>query len=266
MKAIAQDTYSYQTLRLTILPLRSDNYSYVIYDEATAKTLIIDPGETQAVIDWLQERNLALHWILDTHHHHDHTEGNVGLKKHFQAKIAASAYDIELGRISGDPDYKLRDGEFFTFGAYQFRILATPGHTLGHVCLFLEGAQWLFSGDTLFSLGCGRLFEGDGPMLWESFQKLATLPDETLVFCGHEYTLANARFVNHLLPDHDGFASYHEMIKARLDNEHKTIPSRLGDEKVFNPYFLSDEPSLAKWGESPSEVFSSIRSLKDKFI
>lgn len=255
MSSLENSVYRYESLELHILSLRSDNYSYVIRDHASGTSLVIDPSETKAIIDFLEDRKWGLDWILDTHHHNDHIEGNPGLKKHFQAKIAAPSYDIDKGRITGGPDLALREGENFSFGEFKFRVIETPGHTLGHVSLFLEGAQWLFSGDTLFSLGCGRLFEGDAPMLWQSFQKLRKLPDESLVFCGHEYTLANAVFVESLDLDLESFQEFHEGLKTRLKEEKRTIPSRLYDEKRFNPYFLAKD----------SKTFGTYRKLKDNF-
>lgn len=265
MKNVKNAVFRFENLKLTVLPLRTDNYSYVVENESTKQTLVVDPSESKPVKDWLEAHKLGLNWIVDTHHHNDHVEGNVYLKGHFKAKIAAPEYDIKKDRIPGSPDLALRDGDYFDFGNYRFRVLATPGHTLGHICLYLEEANWLFSGDTLFSLGCGRLFEGTGSMLWESFLKLRALPDETLVFCGHEYTLANAKFIEDVLPEIEGFHAHHEGERRRLDTEKKTIPARLGDEKKWNPYFLADHPSLQKYGDTPVDVFSKIRSLKDSF-
>ncbi|RZA23936.1 MAG: hydroxyacylglutathione hydrolase [Proteobacteria bacterium] len=265
MRPLNSSVYQYKTLSCTILGLRSDNYTYMLRDEDTGKVLVIDPSETKPVIQWLDDHHWTLDWILDTHHHHDHIEGNVGLKDRFQCKIAAPAYDIDHGRITGKPDLALKDGDVFEFGSYKIRVITTPGHTLGHISLFVEGAHWLFSGDTLFSLGCGRLFEGTPVMLWESFQKLLSLPDSTLVFCGHEYTLANANFIDKTLPALDGFKEFQEELRDRLEREKKTIPSKLSDEKRFNPYFLTADPRLSMFGQSESEVFGKIRQLKDNF-
>lgn len=266
MKEIFKDQVTFESLTLTILPLRSDNYSYLIQDKASGQTLVIDPSEDTPLLEFFDEKGIKIDWILNTHHHGDHVEGNLAIQKRYGATIAAPYYDIEKKRIPGTADAKpLRESESFPFGRFTFEVLDTPGHTLGHVCLYLREAGWLFSGDTLFSLGCGRLFEGDGPMLWKSFQKLRKLPNETLVFCGHEYTLANASFIQSMNFGFQGFDSFHDTLKQRLATEKKTIPSRLADEKRFNPYFRADDPLLANLGASPDKVFTHIRQLKDKF-
>ncbi|MBC7659326.1 MAG: hydroxyacylglutathione hydrolase [Chitinophagaceae bacterium] len=257
--------YSYKTLELFILPLRTDNYSYIIHDKATRKTLVIDPSETAPILSFLKDHAFALDLIIDTHHHDDHTQGNIELQKAYSADIAASVYDIGKERIPGHAARSLKEGETLGFGAYTFHIINTPGHTLGHMCLFLEGAEWLFSGDTLFALGSGRLFEGTPSLMWSSFLKLRHLPDTTLVFCGHEYTLSNARFAQSLPSRTPALDVYVERQTERKNREGRTIPSRLGDEKLYNPFLRADAPEFAQAGLSPEDIFGEIRKRKDNF-
>ena len=268
MSSIKNAVYHHKTLELHVLPLRSDNYSYVLRDTASGLTAVVDPSETQPIIRFLETKAWGLDWILDTHHHNDHIEGNPGLKERFQAKIAASQYDIEKGRITGKPDKELKDGETFSFGDFSFRVIATPGHTLGHVSLFLEDAHWLFSGDTLFSLGCGRLFEGDPAMLWQSFQKLRELPDDTLVFCGHEYTLANARFALSVDLNNKALQERAQQVEATRNAGKLTIPTLMGEEKATNPFLRADDPVIAASvglaGRPAVDVFTEVRERKNR--
>ncbi len=257
--------YSYKSLELYIVPLRSDNYSYVIHDRNTAMTLVVDPSETEALVKFLKAHNFGLDLIIDTHHHEDHTHGNIELQEQFGATIVASAYDHDRNRIPGTLGKTLHDGDRLEFSGYFFKVLTTPGHTLGHLCLLLEGGNWLFSGDTLFGLGCGRLFEGNPSIMWESFLKLRALPDEALVFCGHEYTLANSRYAKHLNLELPGLDHYIDSLQARKKIEGRTVPSRLKDEKSFNPFLLADHPALKKFGQDPVSVFGEIRKQKDSF-
>lgn len=254
----------YESLTLHVVPLRSDNYSYVIHDEKSGQTLVFDPSETEPLIRFLKSKNYGLGLIIDTHHHDDHTEGNVGLQKEFGAKIVASAYDVEHERISGKVNQTLKDGDSLSFGAYRFRAMTTPGHTLGHVCLYLEGAHWLFSGDTLFALGCGRLFEGSASQMWTSMKKLRELPDDTLLFCGHEYTLSNARFALSIDAS-DRLKQHIDALEKRRTTEGKTIPTRLADEKEFNPFLRADAPLFAAMGSDDDSRFAAIRKAKDNF-
>lgn len=257
--------YSYQSLELYLVPLRSDNYSYVIHDRAKGQTLVIDPSETEPLIQCLKDHKFGLDMIIDTHHHDDHTQGNDGLQKEFGSTIVCSAYDREKDRIPGRVGLTLKDGDTLKFSDYSFQVLATPGHTLGHICLLLQGAHWLFCGDTLFGLGCGRLFEGTPAIMWESFKKLRALPDDALVFCGHEYTLSNARFAQHIAPELKGLDAYVETLKRRRLRDGRTVPSTLADEKAYNPFLLADHPSLASLGHDPVSVFAEIRKRKDGF-
>jgi hydroxyacylglutathione hydrolase len=257
--------YSYQSLDLYMVPLRSDNYSYIIHDRISKQTLVVDPSEDEALLSFIKAKGFSLDLIIDTHHHDDHTHGNISLQKAFGSAITASRYDHDKNRIPGEVQRTLSDGDRFEFSGYHFRAISTPGHTLGHVCLLLEEANWLFSGDTLFGLGCGRLFEGTPEIMWESLQKLRALSDATEVFCGHEYTLSNARFARHVGGDLPGLSEYQTSLEKRFRESGRTVPSRLGDEKAFNPFLLADHPYFKNLGDSPSAVFANLRKQKDNF-
>ncbi|MBU0859895.1 MAG: hydroxyacylglutathione hydrolase, partial [Alphaproteobacteria bacterium] len=177
-----------------IVPVLQDNYAYII--ESDGVYAVVDPGEAGPVIEALQKNKLSA--ILLTHHHGDHIGGAAELKKRYSAAIIAPA--AEEHRIQ-DIDVMVREGDIYTVGQTEFHVIETPGHTAGHVCFYAPAEKFLFSADTLFSLGCGRLFEGTAEQMWESLQKLAALPDDTLVYCGHEYTAANARFALDVEPD-----------------------------------------------------------------
>lgn len=257
--------YSYKSLDLYMVPLRSDNYSYIIHDRDSKKTLVVDPSENEALVTFIKDKGFTLDLILDTHHHDDHTHGNISLQESFQSEIIASRYDQDKNRIPGKVTKTLKDGDRFEFSGYHFRAISTPGHTLGHVCLLLEEANWLFSGDTLFGLGCGRLFEGTPEIMWESLLKLRALPDAALVFCGHEYTLSNARFAKHVASELPGLSAYLLTLEQRYREEGRTVPSRLADEKSYNPFLLADHPFFASLGSQASGVFGNLRKQKDNF-
>ncbi|RYZ58631.1 MAG: hydroxyacylglutathione hydrolase [Proteobacteria bacterium] len=257
--------YRYKSLDLYMVPLRSDNYSYIIHDRETKKTLVIDPSENEALVTFIKDKGFSLDLIIDTHHHDDHTHGNISLQDMFKSEIIASRYDQDKNRIPGQVGRTLKDGDRFEFSGYHFRAISTAGHTLGHVCLLLEEANWLFSGDTLFGLGCGRLFEGTPEIMWESLQKLRALPDDSLVFCGHEYTLSNARFARHVASNLPGLKGYLDSLEKRFKEEGRTVPSRLSDEKAFNPFLLADHPFFKSLGDDPAAVFGNLRKQKDNF-
>ncbi len=258
-------TMEFEDLRLHVIEMRDDNYSYLIENIDKQEALVIDPSEAIPLLQYILSRKIRLTYIINTHHHSDHIDGNLLLKENFASKILASKYDNEKKRIPGGVDIVLNDSDTFVFGKHEFVVLDTPGHTLGHFSLFLKGANWLFPGDTLFSLGCGRLFEGNPSLMYESFQKYKKLPPETLVFCAHEYTLSNAKFIESLNLGLDGFQQFHKDLKQRKELEGKTIPSLLRDELRFNPYLLTGDEKLSHLGNDEVSIFAEVRARKDKF-
>ncbi len=185
-------------LEIEVVPALSDNYVFMLFEPETGTSGVVDPAEAAPVVARLEAKGRGLDWILSTHHHSDHVGGNIELKQRFGCRIVGPRADRD--RIPGI-DVEVGEGETFELGAAKAKIFDTPGHTRGHISFWFEEAQALFCGDTLFAVGCGRLLEGDAPTMWASLSKLMALPDATKVYCGHEYTLSNARFARTVDPD-----------------------------------------------------------------
>ncbi len=248
------------------IPALSDNYIYLAHDADTGATAVVDPSEAAPVIAVLEEKGWSLSHILNTHHHMDHIGGNAELKEKYNATLVGPKADSH--RIS-DMDVTLAEGDTYDFAGHVAQVFETPGHTSGHITLWFADDKALFCGDTLFVLGCGRVFEGTMDEMWSSLDKLRALPDDAVVYCAHEYTLANAKFA--LSVDGDNAALKERA--ARFDTlraEGKpTVPSLLGEERGTNPFLRADDPALAaavgKSGASAAEVFAEVRRLKDNF-
>jgi hydroxyacylglutathione hydrolase len=253
-------------MQIALVPLLTDNYGYLLHDPASGETGIVDPSEAAPVLAAARERGWHLTHILNTHHHHDHTGGNLALKQATGAAIVGPAPD--RARIPGI-DVALDEGETFPLGAAVAEILFIPGHTRGHIAFHFRGEKAVFCGDTLFSLGCGRMFEGTAPMMWASLDKLRHLPPETRIYCGHEYTAANARFAVSIDPDNEALRRREGAVAALRGRGEPTIPSTMGEERAANPFLRADDPELAAAiglpDAPPSEVFGEIRRRKDNF-
>ncbi len=248
---------------VNLVPFASDNYAYLI--ESDDGLAVVDPGEAAPVAAAIKTLDKPLRQILITHHHGDHVGGVAALKATHGAEVVgpkASAGKLPLDRAVSEGD------RVDCLGA-ELTVIETPGHTLDHIAYYTEGHQGLFSADCLFVLGCGRVFEGDAPMMWNSLLKLRALSDETLVFCGHEYTMANARFALSLTPDDSALQAHIDGLQERRDQGAPTVPSLLGDEKRFNPFLRCDDPAfqeaLGLSGKSAAEVFAEVRARKDRF-
>lgn len=253
-------------LDVQLLPARSDNYIYLLLDPVTGLSGVVDPADAEPVERALANAKRGLDWIINTHHHDDHTAGNLKLKKSLGAKIAAPAADRH--RIEG-VDVWLNEGDRFAFAGHEAQILATPGHTSGHISLWFEHAGLLFSGDTLFALGCGRLFEGTPEQMWDSLAKYDSLPDSTIVYCGHEYTQSNAKFALTIDPDNAALKARADKINELRKDSQPTIPTQLGIERATNPFLRAGDPAiratLNMQDATDAEVFAEIRRRKDRF-
>ena len=247
------------------IPVLQDNYIYILHDKTFQKTAVVDPTTAQAVRDFLQAKGWGLDLILNTHHHGDHVGGNVLLKHTYGCRIYASQYDFD--RIPGC-DVAVQEGAELSLGALAIQVWETPGHTLGHIVYTFPSQDLRFCGDTLFALGCGRLFEGTAAQMWQSLTKLLALADQYKVLCAHEYTLSNARFVQSMAYQTPDFAEYLKTLEPKRAAALHTVPSRLGDEKRWNPFLLAVDPDWCNHQGLPSEAaeaFAVLRSQKDVF-
>ena len=253
-------------LDIVLVPALSDNYVYLLHDPDSGATAVVDPGEAAPVEAALAARGWTLTQIVNTHHHHDHTDGNAALKaKHGAQLIGPRA---ETARIVG-MDLTVGEGDAVDVAGHRAVVYETPGHTSGHISIHIPDSNALFCGDTLFALGCGRMFEGTPPQFWTSLSTLRALPAETRVYCGHEYTQSNARFALSV----DGGNAALKARAAEIDRlraaGQPTVPSTLGEELATNPFLRADDPAMAaavgKAGAAPAEVFAEIRRRKDAF-
>ncbi len=251
-------------LEIELFACRSDNFGVLLHDPATGETASIDAPEEQAILDALARRGWTLSHIFTTHHHQDHVEANAALKARFGATIIGPAHEAIPGL-----DRKVDGGDSFTFAGRPVDVILTPGHTLGHICFHLPQDKLLFAADTLFALGCGRLFEGTPAQMWDSLSKLAALPDETVVYFGHEYTLSNARFALTIDPDNAALRARAEEIEALRARGAFTAPTTIGLEKATNPFLRASDPAIRQHLDmktaSDAEVFAEIRARKDRF-
>jgi hydroxyacylglutathione hydrolase len=244
-------------LQVHQFPVLKDNYGFLIRDDATGKTGCVDTPDAKAILAELGRLGWRLDMILNTHWHPDHAGGNAEIKAATGCEIVGPK---EVTRIA-PLDRPLRDGDEVDLGDTRFQVLETGGHTLGHISYYDAKDGVAFVGDTLFALGCGRLFEGTAQQMWISLSRLAALPDETLVYCAHEYTAANAKFALSVDPGAALKARAQEVFAARARGE-PTVPTRIGAEKAANPFLRAPElrPGLA-----PAEAFAEVRRAKDAF-
>ena len=251
---------------VTPIPCLSDNYAYIINDDNSKNIGVVDPSEAQPIITFLKKKNLKLNYILNTHHHFDHIGGNLELKKIYKSKIIGFAGDKD--RIPGI-DIALKDNEQWNFGNSTIKILHIPGHTLGHICFFFENEKIAFTGDTLFSLGCGRIFEGDHKLMLTSLNKIKKLPKNTKIYCGHEYSYKNAEFCMKYDNDNIDLKKKFEKIKQLRSNNLPTLPTDLEDELKSNIFLKCDQNDLKTKlnmkNQDDYKVFRKIRDLKDNF-
>lgn len=253
-------------LQVHQFPCLGDNYGYLVHDPESGLTASIDSPDAKAIQRELAGQGWKLDFILNTHHHADHAGGNLALKSSTGCKIVGAHADAE--RIPGI-DVLVRAGDSFALGKHTARIIETPGHTRAHICYLFEADRAAFVGDTLFSMGCGRLFEGTPAQMWTSLQKIMQLPDETRIYCAHEYTQSNGRFALSLEPDNTALHARMLEVAALRAADQPTVPSTLGTEKATNPFLRPASPELrATLGlaaATDTEVFAETRKRKDQF-
>lgn len=255
-----------KSLEIEVFSCRSDNYGVLVHDPETGLTASIDAPEEKPIVDAAERRGWSISHIFTTHHHTDHVEANLALKARFRLEIIGPVN--EAVAIPG-LDRTVDDGDEFLFGEHPVRVIETPGHTAGHICFHFSEDKLLFSADTLFALGCGRLFERPAADMWHSLQKLAVLPDETAIYFGHEYTLSNARFALTIDPDNEALQRRAVQIEELRAEGRFTIPTMMGLEKETNPFLRATDPAIRRnlimEGKTNEEVFAEIRKRKDNF-
>jgi len=243
-----------------------DNYGVLLHDPDTGATAAIDAPEAAPVEAALKTTGWKLTDILVTHHHHDHTGGIEALKKKYNCRVVAP--EKEKAKIPA-VDKTVREGDDVAVGKLKGKVIETPGHTLGHITYYFPEDHLAFVGDTLFSIGCGRVIEGTPEMMWASLKKLRQLPNETLVYCGHEYTAANIKFALTVDANNPVLEARATQVRQLLAEGEPTIPVTIGDEKLENPFLRADVADLAcdigMAGKQPAEVFAEIRGRKDRF-
>lgn len=253
-------------LEIVTIPCLSDNYAFLAHDAASGETALIDAPEAEPILAELSRRGWSLSHVLLTHHHFDHVDG-LGdiLAKHLARTVGAAADAHRLPPL----DVHVNEGDTFSVGGEPVHVLDVSGHTVGHIAFHLPQSKAVFTADSLMALGCGRLFEGTADQMWTSLSKLAALPDETIVYSGHEYTQANGTFAETIEPENpDLQARIADIARARAADK-PTVPSSLALEKATNPFLRAAETGIQKnldmQGADPAKVFAEIRARKDRF-
>jgi hydroxyacylglutathione hydrolase len=253
-------------LEIRLVPCLTDNYAYLLNDPASGEAAVVDPSEAPPVLAALEATSWRLKHILNTHHHFDHIGGNKALAAATGASIAGPERDRH--RIP-DLGTGLSEGDTYDIGTRRLRVLEVHGHTNGHIALVFDEDLALFCGDTLFALGCGRLFEGTPTEMWQSLSKLKALPGAMRVYCGHEYTQSNCRFALTIEPENQDLRYRSEEIARLREAGKPTIPSTIDLENRTNPFLRADHPALQAaqgWqGQEPAQIFAEIRRRKDNF-
>ncbi|KOM44435.1 hypothetical protein LR48_Vigan05g204000, partial [Vigna angularis] len=270
------------SLQIELVPCLKDNYAYLLHDVDTGTVGVVDPSEAVPVIDVLSRKNRNLTYILNTHHHHDHTGGNVELKARYGAKLLLSTdantfraaiqvigSGTDKERIPGIDIY-LNDGDRWMFAGHEVRVIDTPGHTRGHISFYFPGSGAIFTGDTLFSLSCGKLFEGSPQEMMSSLKKIMSLPDDTNIYCGHEYTLMNTKFALSIEPENKELQSYAAHVAYLRSKGLPTIPTTLKMEKACNPFLRTSSAAIRQslniaTTANDAEALAVIRQTKDNF-
>lgn len=252
------------------LPIFHDNYIWLLVNNEKSTVVAVDPGDSSSLEIFLQNNDLVLTDILLTHHHADHIGGVEELSKHYQVRVYGPAQENICGVTN--PLYDNQEIFLKNIDTY-FKVLSIPGHTLGHIAYYNSKNHILFCGDTLFSAGCGRIFEGTAQQMYESLQKINKLPDDTFIYCTHEYTLNNLKFAESIEPDNSDIKNKISEIRNMLEKGQTSLPSKLIDERKFNPFLRCNSASLVKnlqdimqrKFDDDLQIFTCLRKLKDNF-
>ena len=237
-------------LEIVPVPAFSDNYLWLLHDEVSGETAVVDPGDAAPVLAEAERRGWAIDQVWNTHWHRDHTGGNLAIKQASGARVAGPAAEDIPGR-----DVALAEGDEVRIGCHVGRVIEVPGHTLGHIALIFDDDRIAFVGDTLFAMGCGRLFEGSPAQMYRSLQRLAELPEDTRLYCAHEYTLSNARFAAHAEPDNVAIAHRLARVQEMRTAGEITVPTTVAQERETNPFVRSTN----------EQEFARRRAAKDSF-
>ena len=246
-----------------LFPQLEDNYGYLIKNPHSTEGILVDPSDLEMCLKILELNDCSPTHILLTHHHDDHIGAVQDLKNKFQSIIIGFEHDKKIPQ----PDLFVKDEEIIEIHQNKFKVLHTPGHTLQHVNYFILEHNILFSGDTLFSMGCGRMFEGTPELFWQSLSKIKKLPEDTTIYCGHEYTLSNVKFALSIHPENQDLHKY-ALWTEHQEKEHRpTIPAKLIDQIKCNPFLQCDSPHFQELYKSTdaTEVFGKMRKAKDNF-
>ena len=239
-------------MKIEIIKCLKDNYSYLIIDEKYNNACVVDPSEAEPIINFVEKKNVKLKFILNTHHHYDHVGGNNALKKKYGTKIVGFKNDKE--RIP-NIDILLENNQIWKSENFEAKIIHIPGHTSGHICFYFIKEKIAFTGDTLFSLGCGRIFEGTYEQMYNSLNKLKKLPPDTKIYCGHEYTLQNSLFCSKYDKNNKNLKKKILEIKHKVKNNLSTMPTTMKEELTYNIFLRAKN----------LKDFSKLRDLKDNF-
>tara|TARA_Y100000996_G_scaffold413653_1_gene402392 strand:+ start:1471 stop:2232 length:762 start_codon:yes stop_codon:yes gene_type:complete len=246
-----------------LFPQLIDNYGYLIKNPHSNEGILVDPSDLEMCLKILDLNDCKASYILLTHHHEDHIGAVSDIKKKFNSIIVGYENDTQIPK----PDLIVKDKESFEVLDQKYEVIHTPGHTLQHINYFMEDHNILFTGDTLFNVGCGRMFEGDPDNFWESLLKLKSLPSNTKIYCGHEYTLNNVKFALSIDPDNQDLIRLSELVNKQEKDHRPTIPTTLSEQLLSNPFLRCDADYFMNFYESqnPVEIFAKMRSAKDNF-
>lgn len=239
-----------RAMDIVAVPAFADNYLWLVHDEARGETAVVDPGDAAPVLAEAERRGWTITQIWNTHWHPDHTGGNLAIKQATGARVSGPAGETIPGR-----DVGLREGDEIRLGDHVGRVIEVPGHTLGHIALIFDKDRVAFVGDTLFAMGCGRLFEGTPEQMYRSIQRLTALPPETRLYCAHEYTLSNARFAVHAAPGDSAVAARLAEVEKKRSRGERTVPTSVAEELATNPFVRAPD----------AQEFARLRRDKDSF-